>query len=119
MNCMKCGREVSDGVFCMECLVEMERYPVKPGTVVQLPRRKSETAAKKSYSRRKLQPSPEEQIKSLRKTVRRLALILLVLVLLLGVTGYFTAVHLSESDAVFLPGQNYSAVTSDSLDEWD
>ena len=26
---------------------------------------------------------------------------------------------LLESDAVFLPGQNYSAVTNDSLDEWD
>ena len=35
MSCMKCGKEVSeDQVFCPECLAEMERYPVKPGTPV-------------------------------------------------------------------------------------
>ena len=40
MSCMKCGKEVSEGqVFCEECLTEMERYPVKPGTPVLLPHR--------------------------------------------------------------------------------
>ena len=40
MSCMKCGKEVSeDQVFCPECLAEMERYPVKPGTPVLLPHR--------------------------------------------------------------------------------
>lgn len=111
MNCMKCGREISgDGVFCAECLEEMAKYPIKPGTVVHLPRRKHEAPGKKSLLRRKAQPSPEEQMKNLRKMVRRLILALLVALVLLGVSGYLAVVHLMESDMVFLPGQNYSAI---------
>lgn len=38
MNCLKCGREIEEGqVFCNDCLVQMAKYPVKPGTAVQLP----------------------------------------------------------------------------------
>ena len=38
MNCMKCGREITLGqVFCKDCLVDMENFPIKPGTPVQLP----------------------------------------------------------------------------------
>ena len=119
LNCMKCGREISEGVFCTECLEEMDRYPIKPGTVVNLPRRKAETAAKKTHTRRRVLPSLEEQNRALRKQLRRMLLVMLILILLLGVSGYFAVIHLLESDAVFLPGQNYSAVTNDSLDEWD
>lgn len=33
MNCLKCGREIEEGqVFCNDCLVQMAKYPVKPGT---------------------------------------------------------------------------------------
>lgn len=113
MNCMKCGREtVNDQVFCVECLAEMENYPVKPGTVVHLPRRREETSAKKSHSRRKAQPAPEEQVKTLRKLLRVLLIALLVSTVLLVFTGYFSVIHLMENDSVFLPGQNYSSATS-------
>lgn len=38
LNCLKCGREIEEGqVFCNDCLVQMAKYPVKPGTAVQLP----------------------------------------------------------------------------------
>ena len=118
MNCMKCGREtVEDDVFCGECLAEMEKYPVRPGVVVHLPRRREEPAAKKSYGRRKAAPSPEEQVKRLKKVIRRLNIALLVLVLLLLIAGYFAAVHLMESDVEFLPGQNYNSVTDVLSDE--
>lgn len=119
MNCMKCGREVSVGSFCAECLADMERYPVKPGTVIQLPRRRPEPSVKKNHSRRRPQPSQEEQLRTLRKLVRGLVLALVISLVLLGISGYFAVVHLLESDVVILPGQNYSTVPSDSLDEWD
>lgn len=113
MNCMKCGRELKeDGVFCADCLAEMENYPVKPGTVVHLPRRKQESPARKPQPRRKAQPAPEEQVKHLRKQVRRLAVALTVCVLLLGACAYFAVVHLLEEDVRFLPGQNYNSVES-------
>ena len=113
MNCMKCGRELNgEGVFCPECLEEMAKYPIKPGTVVHLPRRKYEPPLKKAMNRRKAQPAPEEQVKNLRKLVRRLMGALLITLVLLGVSGYFTVVHLLENNVVRLPGQNYSSVES-------
>ena len=49
MHCMKCGRDLEPGqVFCEECQAEMKKYPVKPGTVVQLPRRREEAPNKKA-----------------------------------------------------------------------
>ena len=116
MNCMKCGREISDGLFCTECLEEMDRYPVKPGVVIQLPRRKPDAAVKKTHARRRPLPSQEDQIRNLKKLVRRLVLVILIMLLLLGATGYFAAIHLMESDVVILPGQNYSAVTDVPVD---
>ena len=110
MNCMKCGRETTDEqIFCDLCLEEMEKYPVRPGTVILLPRRR-EDAARKAVVRKKAPPSPEEQVKVLKKQTRRLAATILVLLALLGVTGYFAVVHLLESETVFLPGQNYSTI---------
>ena len=113
MNCMKCGRELKeDGVFCSECLAEMDQYPVKPDTVVHLPRRQSNAGVKKSASRRKHQPSSEEQVNHLRKLVVRLVLALIVCVSLLIGAGYFAVIHLLETRSAFLPGQNYSSVDS-------
>ena len=39
-------------------------------------------------------------------------IVLLISTLLLVITGYFTVVHILEQDIDFLPGQNYSSVTS-------
>ena len=112
MNCMKCGRETTDErIFCNLCLEEMEKYPVRPGTVILLPRRREDPLVRKSHPRKKSPPPPEEQVKVLRKAVRRLLAVILLLLLLLGATGYFTVTHFLETDTVFLPGQNYSSVT--------
>ena len=79
MNCMKCGREVEDGqVFCPACQEDMEKYPVRPGTVVLLPKREETHYVKKSTSRRRAAPTPEEQIRSLKARLRLVTLMLLV-----------------------------------------
>ena len=114
MGCMKCGRDISSGqVFCDKCLEEMEKYPVKPGTVVRLPQRKNTPAAKKPYSRRRTPIPPEEQVKNLKRILRNMVALVVVLSLLLGAAGYFAVVHLLESEIVRLPGQNYSSVTAE------
>lgn len=80
MNCMKCGRELKGTeVFCPECAAEMEKYPVKPGTPVQLPPRTFTPPVKKKIRRRVLKP--EEQVSKLRHSVRWLSLALIVLIL--------------------------------------
>ena len=120
MNCMKCGRDLEPGqVFCQECRAEMEKYPVKPGTVVQLPRRREESAIKK-MSRRRTPPIPEEQVKSLRKIIRGLVGMIMVLLALVAVLLYPTIKDLLAKET-FLPGQNYSSITdvSESADAVD
>ena len=84
MKCTKCGRETpSEGVFCDSCLADMKRYPVKPGTVIQLPARKPKptkrSAPKKIYSQ-------EEQLAHQRRTIRILRVGLICTLLLLVLT---------------------------------
>lgn len=110
MNCMKCGRELStEGIFCPECLADMEKYPVKPGTVLQLPSRPAASAVRKPVKRT---IPPEEQVRILSRRIRRLwgALILSALVTLaaLGLALY----GLHDEELQFLPGQNYSSAQS-------
>lgn len=49
MSCIRCGKETDvDQIFCDECLQDMERHPVKPGTPIQLPVRENRSAVKRS-----------------------------------------------------------------------
>lgn len=108
MNCMKCGRETeNDQVFCQDCLQIMEKYPVRPGTVVFLPRRR-ETTIKKSVKRHSA--STEEQIKLLRK---RLAVMWFVLVLCIAAILLMInpTLHYALDKHVEV-GQNYSSATT-------
>ena len=106
MKCTKCGRELqTEGVLFEKCLKDMERYPVKPGTVIQLPQRKA-APAKKATSRKKVLP-PEEQVIQQRKTIRWLcvALASTFLLLCLSVALLF---HLErEQESTETIGQNY------------
>ncbi len=107
MNCTKCGREVSENVvFCQKCLNTMKQYPIKPGTVIQLPHRKA-AAPKKPASRRKLL-SQEELVTQQKKTIHWLwvALISTFLLLCLSVTLLFHSKQEQASTATI--GQNYS-----------
>ena len=111
MYCMKCGREVEEGqVFCLDCQKEMAKYPVRPGTVVLLPKREDAHFPKKSQAKRRSGPTPEEQIKSLKRRLRVVTALLLVSLTLLAVLIYPTARVLLE-ERNLRPGQNYNAVT--------
>jgi len=111
MGCMKCGKDITDdNVFCADCLLEMEKYPVDPGTVVLLPRRKESSAPKKQTKRHV--SAPEEQIAALKKRVLILTLLLIVcaaaIVLMFEPTMHYVR------DEHFEIGQNYSSVTPSS-----
>lgn len=109
MNCMKCGRETpSEQVFCEECLLEMEKYPVKPGTVVFLPKRRETSIVKKLPKRRTV--SLEEQVKNLKQRIRILTILAVVLACLAAGLSYPAMEHLMEDH--FKIGQNYSSVTT-------
>ena len=84
MSCLKCGKKTTEEqCFCKHCLEVMEQYPVKPDVHIQLPNR-PETNGKKSSRKRRV-ISYEEATILWRKRARKLAVVVLVLTLLLGV----------------------------------
>ena len=109
MNCLKCGRETpAEQVFCEDCQLEMEKYPVKPGTVVLLPHRRENSSPKKISRRRSL--PLEEQVKAMKSWIRILAVSLAVSLVLILVMVYPSIQYMMEDH--FKIGQNYSSVTS-------
>ena len=107
MNCLKCGRETqNESVFCQECLLDMEKYPVRPGTVVQLPRRREVSVIKKTPKRHVL--STEEQLKYLHKCI--LILSVLLAVCIAAIALMFKPTMHYVRDEHFEIGQNYSSV---------
>ena len=107
MLCLKCGRETTDEhIFCDGCLSVMERYPVKPGAAVHLPKRKPESAGKKQLSRKRT-VSQEEQILHLKKVLRRSRIIGLVLLIALSLAAVLLVREFSNGDAPII-GQNYT-----------
>ena len=106
MNCMKCGRETKDDqVFCQDCLRIMQRYPVQPGTVVFLPRRR-EPGVKKTVKRHVV--SAEEQIRKLRKQLTILWIVLVICIAAI-VMMINPTLHYALDKHVEI-GQNYTAV---------
>ena len=108
MQCMKCGRDLEAGqVFCAECQEVMAKYPVKPGTVVQLPHRSGENSAKKQQPRRRTIPL-EDQIALLRQLVKKLVVALLVVILLFAGACYVAITQFLKNHNKQALGQNYS-----------
>ena len=111
VQCMKCGQDVENGnVFCQVCLEDMKKYPVRPGTVVQLPKHQ-EAQPRRPMPKRKQPSTLEEQVKTLRKWARALCAALAVTLALLALTGYLL-LRAYRVEEKLLPGQNYSAATS-------
>lgn len=109
MYCMKCGREMeSEQAFCENCLLEMEKYPVKPGTAVHLPIHRNVPQARKNQKRRTV--SPEEQIARLKKRIWFLCGILVVTLALLAAMIYPTVTFFIRNYHL-RPGQNYRTET--------
>ena len=110
MYCLKCGREVNeDKVFCPDCVAVMEQYPVKPGTVVLLPKRREGGTVNRTTARRK-NLSPEEVIRKLRRKSVALLVAWLVTFLALCAMSVPGITHILE-DNHFGLGQNYSVIT--------
>ena len=104
VQCMKCGREIYAGcVFCQECLTEMDKYPIKPGTVVTIPKQPE----KKPVDRRPA-VTPEQKIRTLTRRIRILSWVLTLLIALLIAMGALAFTMLEEPEEVPDIGQNYS-----------
>lgn len=107
MNCMKCGKETqSDQIFCTECLAIMEKYPVKPGAVVQIP---AQPPKKQQHHRRPVL-SAEEQVKRLTRRVHTLTL---TVILTCTIAIFFALMAfdiLEKYNMESLLGRNYSVV---------
>ena len=84
----------------------MADYPVKPGIAIHLPNRQLLPAGTKQRHKRKT-PSPEEQVVSLRRTVRRLTMLAILLTLLLTAVGAMLVQSVLEQDQLHL-GKNYT-----------
>ena len=112
MRCLKCGRE-SEETFCRICQEEMEKYPVKPGTIVLLPKERTE---EKKPAPRKPQVPPEAVIRGQRRTIRRLSGGIAALVALVVLLGAMT-LHLLGDQKKTPLGKNYSTVTRPSEEE--
>lgn len=107
---MKCGVELKNsGVFCEDCLAEMEKYPVKPNIAVTLPDRPAITPVRKR-SRRQKYVKPEDQIRHLKKVRNWLIALLITALLAFGATAVM-AVYLLNGETIDLNiGQNYETV---------
>lgn len=86
MKCMKCGTAVpSDQVFCESCREEMDRYPVRPGTPIQLPNHPEKNYAKNIHKKNR---KPEETVANLRALIFWLILLIVALGVALGICIY-------------------------------
>lgn len=111
MYCLKCGREIEgQQVYCSGCLEIMDRYPIKPGTPVQLPKRNPIVAPKKQ-SRRNA-PSLEDQLRHTRRIVKVLILLLLAVSLAVSFFAYQYFQPEAENEEPS-PGQSWSVASDE------
>ena len=110
MVCMKCGSKLeTEQAFCQDCLLEMEKYPVKPGTAVHLPIRKEAPPVRKTVTHRRRTVNPEEQLVKLKKRVWILGISLFFSVALVIALAH-PAAHYFIRKYHLRPGQNYSTI---------
>lgn len=117
MNCMKCGRETeNEKVFCDSCLSVMEKYPVKPGIVIHLPRHE-DTPQKKAPVVHPVR-TPEEQVLRQRSIIRWLCFGMTVLFIAFSLAAAAVLYLLDQRDLQFEQqrtrntGRNYHVVTT-------
>jgi len=114
MRCLKCGREMEQQqVFCASCLEAMEKYPVKPGTPIQLPQNKTTEQPKKATRRKKIL-SPEEHVLQIKKINGWLIGVCAVLAIALALVTAAFIHELSQPEALFPGnmGRNYTTEAS-------
>ena len=110
MFCMKCGAKIEEGrVFCQECLAVMNRYPVKPGAVVQLPARPAKAESRKTAPRKREVPV-EKKLRRCRRAVAVLSFLLVVVTLALGLLIGSLYYQHNVQDPSETKGQNYTPI---------
>lgn len=111
-QCLKCGKKAEgSNVFCGDCLAVMDRYPVKPGTVVHIPSRPAVPVTKAT------QASPAAALSELitrqRTLIRWLVSITALLsVLLLGTAAMLIQTLQANQSALPAIGRNYTTSTT-------
>lgn len=107
MECLKCGKETEfDHCFCNECMEQMEKYPVKPGTPVQLPQPSARTSPAKERPKKKAASEADQLAKLYHRNQILVVLLLLLVTLCLFVSGlYVRACYRTPTRPT---GQNYS-----------
>ena len=106
--CLKCGKKIEDkAAFCNSCQEDMSRYPVKPGTVIHLPKRQA-LAEKKTEMYH--EEDAGRHVVRLQKTVRFLMVLVALLSVLLTITAFMLIRTLSEDKPVAPIGRNYTTV---------
>ena len=108
MQCLKCGREIAaEDVFCRKCLVGMANYPIKPGTVVQIPKQ----PPVKRPSERRPQITAERKAEILTRRVRLLSWLLVLSVALSICLGALLVSTIGTGEDKPEIGQNYVSAT--------
>lgn len=111
-QCLKCGKKTEErSVFCSECLEVMERYPVKPGTIVHLPRRQPlpESTANNDFE----ESTQMEQLAHQRGMIRWLTAVVAGLSILLVITALLLIHTLDKDQQLPVIGRNYTTSTSE------
>ena len=85
----------------------MEKYPVRPGTVVQLPIRKASPTVKKQQSKKRVIPL-EDQVKTLKRRCWTFFLLMILFAALSAALAFPAAKHLMQNEQKI--GQNYTTV---------
>lgn len=115
VNCMRCGKEnKGKDVFCPDCLSDMERYPVKPGTVIHIPAHKG---LEDRQQRRKKELTAEEQLAIAEKQIlnlKRWLVVMTTVAALLGTLLYFSITTPRAQNQEQNPQvRNYTSMTQD------
>ncbi len=106
MKCMKCGRRIdADRVFCEECLVDMEKYPVPPETPVILPSQGG-SAPRRPVIHPKVR-KPEERIATLKTWVMFLSILVIGLLLAVFLSMQMLFSVMEQNNQSSSAGQNY------------
>ena len=83
---MRCGKDTEEkAVFCPECLEDMARHPVNPGTTVHIPVRHAEDIRKPV--KKKPEVPLEEQLHRAQSTAQILFCVVVALAVALMITG--------------------------------
>lgn len=107
MDCLKCGVETANGqVFCQTCLEDMQQYPVRPDTAIQLPQRNDLHTEKHQVIHR--EPTAKEQVARLRSVIKWLLAVIALLSVLLCLTGVLLIHTLNTQPVDQNLGRNYT-----------